>query len=526
MNRALTLAALALLLVAPLALRPKASQQQQQDVLIIISPHDSYTRLEFGRAFAEWAERERHIGVSIDWRTPGGTNVIRKTISSAVRLGLSDLHPEWKDEQLNAAVDPKLDKPDAKVSEAARAARTAYLASDVGCGIDLWWGGGPQPHRECADAGYSADAGLVHELPDWFNDDVIPATITGDRVYDAGGRWYATCYSAFGIAASADRLALLPDQTQPIQWADLGDPRFFAGLTIVDPTKSGASQSALEMLIQQRMAERVAKDGAGTTSIAHGWEDGFTLIKRIAGNCRGVTDGASVAIREVAHGDAIASMALDFQARVEAAYALEQSRGTPRVRFALPVGGTSISPDPISLLRGAPHRALAVDFIRFVLSREGQRLYSYRIGEPGGPQRWELNRMPIRKDVYTAEDRTHMTAPDLDPYAVAGTFIFHREWTGPGFPLIATMTRAVVLDPREELVEAWRAIIAAGGPERVPEAWSEFTWLPVHHAEVSAAVTRLKDPIAALVETRRWTVEAQRHYREAERLARAAGGAR
>jgi spermidine/putrescine-binding protein len=242
-----------------------------------------------------------------------------------------------------------------------------------------------------------------------------------------------------------------------------------------------------------------------------------------------VTDGASLAVREVAHGDAVAAMALDFQARAEAAYSLRQSRTTARLRYAMPVGGTSISPDPISLMRGAKNRSLAVDFIRFVLSREGQRLYSYRIGEPGGPLKSELYRMPVRKDVYTAEDRPHMTDPELDPYAVAGTFVFHRQWTAPGYALIASMTRAVVLDPREELVAAWRAIIDAGGPERVPEAWAQFTWLPVPYASAADTVAKLgKDPIAMLTTTRAWTVEAQRRYRAAERLARAAiaGGAR
>jgi ABC-type Fe3+ transport system substrate-binding protein len=518
--RLATLAAIALLLVAPLALRPRLPDAEGAATLIIVSPHDAQTRDEYGRAFAEWAARELKTQVRIDWRTPGGTNVIKRTVTSSVRLALHELHPDWNDDQLNAAVDPKLDP---KADEKLRAARAAFLASEVGCGMDLWWGGGPLPHREAADAGYTADTGLIRDQPDWFTDEVIPATITGERIYDPGGRWFATCFSAFGVCANPDRLALLADPRQPTTWDDLGDPRFLGGVSVVDPTKSGASQSALMMLIQQRMATRVAEGGDQKAALARGWDDSFVLIKRIVGNCRAITDGASYAVREVAHGDAVAAMALDFQARAESAYSAEQSGGKPRLVFTLPVGGTSISPDPISLLRGAPHRDLAVAFIRFVLSPEGQRIYSYRRGEPGGPQRWELYRMPVRKDVYSELDRAHMTDPTLDPYAVGSAFTFHPEWTGKWFNLIGTVTRAVALDPRDELERAWRAIVAAGGPERVPEAWKEFCWLPFAYGEGPDIAQRIgKDPVAALMQTREWTVEAQRHYREAERLARQA----
>jgi hypothetical protein len=60
----------------------------------------------------------------------------------------------------------------------------------------------------------------------------------------------------------------------------------------------------------------------------------------------------------------------------------------------------------------------------------------------------------------------------------------------------------------------------------VPEAWREFCWLPYAHRQAAAVRDRLAGPPAAVLPfLRAWTEEAQRHYREAERLARLVRGA-
>jgi hypothetical protein len=74
-----------------------------------------------------------------------------------------------------------------------------------------------------------------------------------------------------------------------------------------------------------------------------------------------------------------------------------------------------------------------------------------------------------------------------------------------------------VIDPREELEVAWAAIHAAGGPQRVPEAWREFTWLPYEHHDAQMVKARLAADRITTV--REWTVAAQAHYRAAARLA-------
>ncbi len=520
MKAVAAVAAIVLLLVAPIVLRPHPPQGVAR-TLVIISPHGESTRSEFGRAFGIWASKELGFSVEIDWRTPGGTSDITRLLEETYRGNFRQAHHELSTEALAAFNDAKVDAPGSTASDEQKLGRMTFLASETSVGMDLWWGGGLLPHADFADKGFLVDAGMLREKPEWFTDEVIPQKLSGETVYDKQGRYYGACFSAFGICSSPDRLALLTPPDQPRAWADLGEARFLGQITMVDPTRSAAIVSALERLIQQRMAE--ASAGEPTPArLAQGWADAFVLIKRIAGNARALSDGASKAVRDVVRGDATAAICIDFHAKAEAEYSGEQSGGTERLVFAAPTGGTSISADPISMLRGAPHADLAKAFIRFVLSPEGQRLWDYKVGEPGGPIRYAMRRMAVRRDVYTSADRARMSDPDVDPFALAASFTYHPEWTSKLYRLIGPLTRAAILDPREELIDAWSAIIAAGGPEAVPAAWAEFTWMPFGYADAKANLDLINQgPPASLTLMRSWTTAAQGHYREAARLARA-----
>ncbi len=504
---------LAALVALPIAVRAAVSQRPahaeiavKTATLIIITPHGESTRSEFERAFAAWELRTHGVTVSIDWRTPGGTADITRYLDSRFAGEVRARFPELKNpKQFN----------DAKLP-ATTPERAAFLSSDVGIGLDLLWGGGEFPHRQLADKGYLVDAGLQALEPTWFRDDVIPQTLSGETVYDAKGRYYGVCFSTFGICWNPDALALLPDATPPAQWDDLGAARFAKQLTIADPTRSAAVVTTFERIIQEQMAKRSEADKAA------GWSDGLVLLKRMVGNARAITDGASRATRDVVRGDATAGTAIDFHARAEAEWSALESGGSPRLRFVAPVGGTSVSADPIALLRGAPHRDLAVDFMRFVLSPAGQRLWTYRVGAPGGPTRWTLHRLAVRRDVYTADDRACMSDAAADPFALAAQFTYRPQWSAKLYPLIGPLCKAVMLDPRDELQRAWLAIIAAGGPDRVPEAWRAFCWLPCAYADAPAARDALAaGPPASLRLLRAWTTTAQTQYRDAETLAKA-----
>ena len=81
--------------------------------------------------------------------------------------------------------------------------------------------------------------------------------------------------------------------------------------------------------------------------------------------------------------------------------------------------------DPIGLLRGARNKEAAEMFIAFVLSPEGQKLWNFKVGAPGGPVKYALRRLPVRKELYAPAFAQFRSDPDAQPYEEAKNFHYH-----------------------------------------------------------------------------------------------------
>ena len=503
----IVLTLLALVLVAPFALRPPSEEGVQgpadrRERVVIITPHNESIQTEFERAFVEHMEKEHGRAVAVDWRQPGGTSEIARFLGSEY-ANRFELH--WKretglpftrrireafpddglDERLAALGqqgwmdDPTLLR-EASPEERELAARYLFLQSDVGVGLDLFFGGGAYDFSKQADAGtlVARDAGgdwgpaAVRDAhPGWFEREVMPASVSGEPFRDPQFRWVGTVLSAFGICYNVDVLERLGFEGGLKRWDDLADPRLAGQVALADPTKSGSTTKAFEMLIQERM-QRVRREQSLSEeeAVRRGWNEAMRLILRISANSRYFTDSAAKVPRDIARGDAAAGMCIDFYGRTFN----ELNRrpdGSSHVRFVMPRAGTSIGADPIGMLRGAPHPELAHRFVEFVLSMEGQKLWNYRPGAPGGPHRFALRRPPIRRDFYTEEHRPHRTDPEVNPYEIAAGFTYRPEWTGSLFTALRYAIRSACIDPHPEQRRAWEALIAAGLP---PEGVARF----------------------------------------------------
>jgi iron(III) transport system substrate-binding protein len=275
-------------------------------------------------------------------------------------------------------------------------------------------------------------------------------------------------------------------------------------------------------------------------AVEAGWADGLRLIQKIGANARYFTDSASKVPLDVGMGNAAAGLCIDFYGRFEAEVS-NGGRTNGAMSYVTPRGGSGVSADPISLLRGAPHRKTALQFIEFLLSEEGQKLWCYRVGAPGGPQKYALQRFPIRRDFYPSENPTFqmvyerhrllttddLGVPTLDMYLLAQEYVYHPRWTAGYFDLLRDLIRAMCMDSGEELRTAWRAICAAGGPEACPRAMEALQHLPQVPEPLTWAsglsMGKRHDRLDLL---REWTVQFRAQYAEAARLAKVEAKAR
>ncbi len=475
MNRSgkiLILLAMSVVIGLPFVLqRDRTEPLGAEERIVIITPHNESIRQEFARGFEDWYRERTGRTVYVDFRVIGGTSEIGKFLASEY---LNSFRNYWEDErgrEWSREVQAAFSDDDIVLDDTpeddtpGQAARRAFLNSEVSCGIDLFFGGGSYDFSVQAAKGTLIDAGLLESHPEWFQEtavpgelpESIPETLAGERYYDAEGRWYGAVLSSYGIIYNRDALHKLGFEQEPRQWADLADPRLFGQVAVCDPTKSGSMTQAFEMILQQQMQRLRAGEGA---SLAEGWMKGMRLIQRIAANARYFTDNSQKPNIDVGMGDCAAGMSIDFYGRFQQENILERS-GDNRFGFHTPKGGSTISVDPVGVLRGAPHRKVAQAFLEFVLSLEGQKLWNFEVESPGGPEVYALRRPPIRPELYSDKWNQYRSDADFNPYEAARDFTYHREWTGRLFSELRTIIRICFIDVRKELVLAWEAILNA-----------------------------------------------------------------
>lgn len=538
-------------------------------VVVVITPHNEAIRHEYGAAFSRWHLERFGQPVKVDWRNIGGTSEIvrylKSEMVSSYRAWCENHGTAWPSDGESALLGGL---------PAADGAHGAFLApywatddaSAFGTGMDLCFGGG------AIDLSGLAKAGIL--VPVWTDDHPAPpgifATADGREIIPAevsGETWrapafYGATLSTFGICYNRDRMAALGIAEAPLSWKALGEPAWRGTVGLADPTKSGSVAKAFETILQVACRDAVERAGfleraaewedaiaaAGLppgemppevpaeyqAAVEEGWGDGLRLIRRIGANARYFTDSASKVPLDVGAGNASAGICIDFYGLFEAEIA-NGGREDGAMDYATPPGESGVSADPIGRLRGAPHPELAERFVEFLLSPEGQQIWCYRVGEPGGPESYALLRAPVRRDFYPSADpefdaeyrrhREHTSrdlgTPTSDAFALAARYVYHARWSGRHFSFLRDFIRAMCLDSGQELRAAWGAICEAGGPEAVPEATAAFEALPREPEPVAwgsaLGILKRHDRQELL---RDWTAHFRRQYREAERLAK------
>jgi ABC-type Fe3+ transport system substrate-binding protein len=461
--------ALAAIVAMPFLLRPSADRKGAGDVVVVVTPNNEEIRHEFEIGFRDWYRARTGRAISVDWRVPGGTAEIARLLEgdyvAAFRNAWTAGGRPWSFAIQAGFQDGRLP---ASAPGEVRAARAAFLASDVSSGIDVFFGGGDYDFEEQAEIGTLVDAGIEGAHPGWFGPGGIPGSFEGSRFRDPAGRWTGCVMSCYGMIYNRDALRRLGIGKPPARWSDLADPRYQGEIGLCDPTKSGSIAMAFEDVVQQEMHRRVASavPGGEAEAVGRGWIDGLRILQLIGANARYFTDSSQKPPIDVADGDCAVGMCIDFYGR-EQEEALRLRGAGDRVGFSVPDGGTTYAVDPIGLLRGAPHASAGRAFIEYVLSLDGQKLWAFRPGSPGGPRDFALRRLPVRRDFYGRSDwLAYRSDPGDDPYAQGERLVYRPEWTQSRFRALAFIVRVMCEDTHDDLAAAWRSVSAAPEPAR------------------------------------------------------------
>ena len=257
-------------------------------------------------------------------------------------------------------------------SEILKFVRSEFSSKPQGIDVDLLFGGGIDPFLDLKERGLLFPAKLSAQALDG-----VAAQLAGGQLRDPEGYWYAPTVSAFGILCNQpvlDRLGL----KSPTSWRDLAQPEFKSWVRVADPRRSGSAHFAFEVILQ-----------------GYGWKHGWSSLAGISRNSGSYIAASSQIASDVLDGQVACGLTIDSQA----AQAAEQADPGQLV-FVVPQDAAAISGDGVAVLKGAPHPELAIEFVEFLLSTQGQRLWMAKRGSPGGPTQYVISRFAVRPALY------------------------------------------------------------------------------------------------------------------------------
>jgi ABC-type Fe3+ transport system substrate-binding protein len=373
-------------------------------------------------------------------------------------------------------------------ADAVRFVQSEFAGKPEGIGIDCLFGGGLEPYLLLGDKhllqAYRPPKGILAG---------IPREVNGVPVYDPQGTWFGAALSSFGILQNL-RVQRIERLAPARRWEDLAQPALCGWVGAGDPRNSGTMNVMFEAFLQY-----------------FGWEKGWRVLTQIGGNVRSFDRVSSTTAKAVTLGETAYAFAIDFYGFTQVAAA-----GRTNLSFTLAQDFTTISPDGLALLKGAPHPEAARRFIDFVLSEAGQKLWLLPRGHPEGPQRYSIERMPVRPELYRRYQE--VSNVEFSPFELKQAFVYDAKLSRARREVVAALVGALLVDTHAELQAAWRAIRKRQLP--APDL-AELGRMPVSEAEAMRLATGpWKDPAFRNLKKIEWQRWAEDKYR---RLAREGG---
>jgi ABC-type Fe3+ transport system substrate-binding protein len=348
-------------------------------------------------------------------------------------------------------------------------------------GVDLLFGGGDLPYV------ILAGQNLLQKCP--VPQDVlsrIPKEIHGIRIVSPDSVWYGATLASFGIIINKD-VAGMNGLALPRSWKDLAEPACRGWVASADPRYSGTVHVAMELILQ-----------------TYGWDKGWEVLFKLAGNVQDFTNSASVAAKDVALGQAAFGLSIDYYASMEV-----ERYGADHLAYVLPEGESIVNPDCIAVLKNAANPEAARAFVEYVLS-DGQKLFALKKGEPGGPRYVPLCRMPVDSTLY--KSGAGRLSVDQDPFASSTLSVYNGRLAGSRWSLMGDLFAACLLTPHGEI----KAFAGKAGTRLSPEAIAAAFAPPITENEAPVLSGDWNKPGFALERIRKmnaWTEAVKKRFR-------------
>jgi hypothetical protein len=279
------------------------------------------------------------------------------------------------------------------------------------------------------------------------------------------------------------RLAGLPLATN---WSDLARPELFGWVGAGDPRNSGTMTVMFDSFLQY-----------------YGWERGWQIVTQLAGNVRKFDRVSSTTAKDVTLGETAYALALDYYGFTQVGVG-----GRTNLTFALPQDFTTVNPDGLAILKGAPNLVTAQRFIDFTLSEAGQKLWFLPRGQPGGAQRYGIERMSVRPDFY--QRFKGVSNIEFSPFELKQNFRYSGKLARERRDILPALVGALLVDTQDELKNAWRAVIRRGA---TTNDLMTLGRVPLSEAEtLRLAAQEWKDPAFRNSKKIQWQRWAQEKY--------------
>ncbi len=277
----------------------------------------------------------------------------------------------------------------------------------------------------------------------------IPEVIGSYPINDPDGYYKGFAGSGYGIMWNT-RYLKAKKIPAPHEWSDLTKAVYHGHTGMSAPSRSGTTHLTVETILQ-----------------GEGWDNGWKLMKEIAGNFHTVTERSFGVPDGVNSGQFGVGIVIDF-------FGLSsQASGFP-VEFVYP-SVTTLVPANIAIVNKAPHPEAAGAFIEFLLSDAGQRI----LLDP------KIRRLPVRPEIYA-----------LAPKDFPNPFVDKSIGAKVKFDVLKSKSRYNLVNSMFDVMVTYRLDDLRKATKAVQDA--EKAMVGKDNAEAAQLITEARALIAAL----------------------------